>query len=122
MVFVDWGKTTEIVKKSGSESGLGCDLAPKLGQIGTRWDQIAAKLGPSWAMLYQVGAKLGQVGGKRGRILDIMVENGGEDGQDRPRWSKMEFKRAKIGQHDRQFKKQLFKNFSGRAVGTDPRA
>ena len=61
MVFVDWGKTTEIVKKNGSESGLGCDLAPKLGQIGTRWVQIAAKLGPSCANLDQVGVKLVRV-------------------------------------------------------------
>ena len=60
--------------------------------FGPSWSQVGTKLG-------QVGAKLGQVGGKRGRIWDMMVENGGQDGQDRQRCSQMELKRAKIGQH-----------------------
>ena len=73
-----------------------------MGYVGAMLRLSRAKLSQVGAKLGQVGAKLDQVGGKRGRIWDMMVENGGEDGQDRPRWSKMELKRAKIGQHDRQ--------------------
>ena len=100
IVFCGFGQDHRDSQKSGPENEFGFDLASKLAKFGARWDQIVAKLGPSWDKLGQVGAKLGQVGGKRGRILDRMVEHGGQDGQDRPRWSKMELKRAKIGQHD----------------------
>jgi len=56
-----------------------------LANFGATWDQIGAKLRPSWAKLGQVGVKLGQDGGRRARISDKMVENGGLDGQDGPR-------------------------------------
>ena len=56
------GKITEIVTKSGYENGFGCDLVPKLGKFGARWDQIAAKLRPSWDKLGQVGPSWSQVG------------------------------------------------------------
>ena len=62
IVFVDLGKITEIVTKSGYENGFGCDLVPKLGKFGARWDQIAAKLRPSWDKLGQVGPSWSQVG------------------------------------------------------------
>ena len=52
-------------------------MGPNCGQVGAKLGQV----GPSWS---QVGAKLGQVGGKRIQILDMMVENRGQDGQDRP--------------------------------------
>ena len=37
MVFVDLGKITKIVTKCGSETGFGCDLAPKVGKFGERF-------------------------------------------------------------------------------------
>ena len=84
-----------------------------LEHLGAMWAHVGAMLGKDRAnltqvraKLAQVGGKLGQVGGKRSRIWDMMVGNGGEAGQDRPKWSIMELQRAKIdqhvGQHDRQ--------------------
>ena len=80
---------------------------PSWGQVGSKLGQVGAKLGqvgPSWGQvgskLDQVGAKLGHVGAMLGQDFDEMVKNRGQEGQDRPRWSKMELKRAKIGQHD----------------------
>ena len=62
MVLVVLDKITEIVTKSGSETGLACDFAPKLDKFEARWDQIAAKLRPSWDKLGQVGPSWSQVG------------------------------------------------------------
>ena len=62
MVFVDLGKITKIVAKSGSETGFEYYLAPQIGKFGARWDQIAAKLKPSWDKLGQVGPSWSQVG------------------------------------------------------------
>ena len=62
VVFVDLGKITTIVTKSGSEAGFGYHLAPKLGNFEAKWDQIAAKLRPSWDKLGQVGPSWCQVG------------------------------------------------------------
>ena len=81
-------------QKASLEAHLGKILGP-----------CCAKSGPK---LGQVGARLGQVGAKLGQVGANMVENGGQDVQDRPRWWKMKLKRAKIGQHDRNWEKNKF--------------
>ena len=88
MVFVDLGKIAEIATKVARRLDFGATWFPSwanLGQDGTKLRPSECHVGASWDKLGQVGAKLGQVGGKRGRILDMMVENGGGDGHDRPR-------------------------------------
>ena len=97
-------------------------VGPKLGYVGAMWRLSRAKLSQVGAKLDQVGGKLGQVGGKRSRIWDMMVENGGQAGQDRPRWSMMEIKKAKIYQHvgPKQRKRYLEswqRGVAGRPVG-----
>ena len=52
----------------------------------------------------------------------MMVEKGSQDGQDRPRWPKLELKRAKIRPTWPIMQKNFVRNFVGRAVGIDPRA
>ena len=83
-------------------------LGPKLRQVGTKLGQVRAEVGQEGANLGQVGTKMGQVGAKLGPSLT--------------RWSKMEVKRAKIGQHDRQWKKNFVKTQSERGTGVDPQA
>ena len=58
--------------------------------------QVGTKVGPSWG---QVGAKLGQVGAKLGQVGAKMGQVGAKCGPSWGRWTKMEVKIAKIGQH-----------------------
>ena len=58
-----------------------------------------------------LGAKLGHVGAMLGQDFDKMVKKRGQDGQDRPRWSKMELKRGKIRQHNWILQNNFVNNF-----------
>ena len=67
-----------------------------MGQVGTKLGQVGAKLG-------QVGAKIGQVGAKWG--------------PSGTRWTKMEDKRARLGQVGALRQKNLLTTFGSRPSG-----
>ena len=82
-------------------------MGPKLGQVGAKLDQVGTKLAQDGAKLGQVGTKMGHFGAKLGPCWT--------------RWSKMEVKRVKVGDQDRNWKKMILWNvLSERGTRIDP--